>query len=202
MQVSRRRHQQLAPAPLHDLAGGALGPGAEHTVSPASTVPSDEKTTAAAGDEKAVFTAAASADNDSSVGGLPTEEERRSLRHVGDPLPKSAFLVAVVELCERFTYYGASGLFQNYVQRPLDGSEGRGALGLGHKGATGLATFFQFWCYGACRLRPQVYFPCGRESNKTAARICLDGTEKLTPCCPAVTPILGASSRTSTSANI
>jgi hypothetical protein len=34
------------------------------------------------------------------------------------------------------------------VKKPLDGSEGRGALGMGHKGATGLTTFFQFWCYG------------------------------------------------------
>jgi POT family proton-dependent oligopeptide transporter len=42
-----------------------------------------------------------------------------------------------------------SGLFQNYVQRPLDGSQGRGALGMGHQGATGLTTFFQFWCYGS-----------------------------------------------------
>ena len=81
-------------------------------------------------------------------GAYPTEEEKRTLLHVGEPLPKSAFLVAIVELCERFTYYGASGLFQNYIQRPLDGSEGRGALGMGHQGATGLSTFFQFWCYG------------------------------------------------------
>ncbi|OCL03552.1 putative MFS peptide transporter Ptr2 [Glonium stellatum] len=80
-------------------------------------------------------------------GELPTEEEKRALRHIGDPLPKAAFLVAIVELCERFTYYGVQGLFQNYIQRPLDGSQGRGALGMGHKGATGLGTFFQFWCY-------------------------------------------------------
>lgn len=79
---------------------------------------------------------------------VPTAEEKRTLRRIGDPLPKAAFLVAIVELCERFTYYGASGLFQNYIQRPLDGSEGRGALGMGHQGATGLSTFFQFWCYG------------------------------------------------------
>ncbi|KAF2464029.1 di/tri peptide transporter 2 [Lindgomyces ingoldianus] len=86
-------------------------------------------------------------DEDQLGGERPTEEEKRTLRHVGEPLPKAAFLVAIVELCERFTYYGASGIFQNYVQRPLDGSEGRGALGMGHKGATGLTTFFQFWCY-------------------------------------------------------
>ena len=83
----------------------------------------------------------------------PTEEEKKTLRHIGEPLPKAAFLVAIVELCERFTYYGASGIFQNYVQRPLDGSLGRGALGMGHQGATGLTTFFQFWCYGTFRLK-------------------------------------------------
>ncbi|GES65298.1 PTR2-domain-containing protein [Aspergillus terreus] len=77
----------------------------------------------------------------------PNAEEARTLRHVAENLPVSAWLVAMVELCERFTYYGMSGLFQNYVNLPLDGSEGRGALGMGHQGATGLTTFFQFWCY-------------------------------------------------------
>ncbi|KAI5287472.1 hypothetical protein KEM54_005979 [Ascosphaera aggregata] len=76
----------------------------------------------------------------------PTDYEKRTLVHVGERLPLSAFLVAIVELCERFTYYGMQGLFQNYIQRPLDGPE-RGALGMGHQGATGLTTFFQFWCY-------------------------------------------------------
>lgn len=59
----------------------------------------------------------------------PTESEKLNLRHVGENLPLSAWLVAVVELCERFTYYGMNGLFQNYIQRPFDGSEGVGALG-------------------------------------------------------------------------
>ncbi|KAJ6151707.1 hypothetical protein N7470_006835 [Penicillium chermesinum] len=77
----------------------------------------------------------------------PTDDEKRALRHVAENLPASAWLVAIVELCERFTYYGMSGLFQNYIQRPLDGSQGRGALGMDHQGATGLNTFFQFWCY-------------------------------------------------------
>ncbi|KAF2835277.1 putative MFS peptide transporter Ptr2 [Patellaria atrata CBS 101060] len=80
-------------------------------------------------------------------GDYPTEAEKKTLRHVGESLPWSAFLVAFVEFCERFTYYGVSGLFQNYIQRPFDGSLGRGALGMGHQGATGLSTFFQFWCY-------------------------------------------------------
>lgn len=78
----------------------------------------------------------------------PNDDEKRILRHVAENLPISAWLVAVVELCERFTYYGMSGMFQNYIERPLDGSQGRGALGMDHQGATGLSTFFQFWCYG------------------------------------------------------
>lgn len=63
-------------------------------------------------------------------GNEPTEEELRTLKHVAESLPISAWLVAVVELCERFSYYGMQGLFQNYIQRPLDGSLGRGALGM------------------------------------------------------------------------
>lgn len=48
------------------------------------------------------------------------------------------WLVAIVEFCERFTYYGLAALLQNYIQRPLDGSMGRGALGMGQQGATGM----------------------------------------------------------------
>jgi POT family proton-dependent oligopeptide transporter len=39
------------------------------------------------------------------------------------------WLVAVVELCERFTYYGMQGLFQNYVSHAKDGSDGSAGLG-------------------------------------------------------------------------
>ena len=42
----------------------------------------------------------------------PTEQEKLTLRRVADKLPKSAWLVAVIELCERFAYYGLSGPFQ------------------------------------------------------------------------------------------
>jgi len=78
----------------------------------------------------------------------PTGEERLTLRHVADKLPKAAYLVAVVELCERFAYYGLSGPFQNYMQNPYHDPSGvPGAIGLGQKGATGLSNFFQFWCY-------------------------------------------------------
>lgn len=49
-------------------------------------------------------------------GDEPTEEEIHTLRHVSDSLPWSAFLVAAVELCERFAWYGLTGPFQNYIQ--------------------------------------------------------------------------------------
>ncbi|KAF2103817.1 PTR2-domain-containing protein [Rhizodiscina lignyota] len=108
----------------------------------------------ATGDHELQETASATADVADEKAALetpdgeePTEHENRHLRHVSEKFPLAIFLVAFIELCERFTYYGISGLFQNYAQRPLDGSEGRGALGMGHQGATGLTTFFQFWCY-------------------------------------------------------
>ncbi|TVY37724.1 Peptide transporter [Lachnellula occidentalis] len=77
----------------------------------------------------------------------PTEHEKVVLRRIGESLPVAAWLVAIVELSERFTYYGCQGLFQNYIQKPLDGSLGRGALGQGHQTATALTTFFSLWCY-------------------------------------------------------
>ena len=63
----------------------------------------------------------------------PTEEERATLRHVADKIPWSAFLVAIIELAERFTYYGLSGPFQNYIQNkyhPHDHSKPAGAIGM------------------------------------------------------------------------
>lgn len=76
----------------------------------------------------------------------PTEEEKKSLRKVADHLPWAIFIVCIVELCERFTYYGLSGPFQNYIENKYGGSL-PGAIGLGQTGATGLTNFFQFWCY-------------------------------------------------------
>ena len=85
---------------------------------------------------------------DGADGDVPNEIQRKTLRRMGDSMPAATWLVAVIELCERFTYYGCQGLFQNYIQKPYKGTLGQGALGLGHRGATGLNTFFQFWCYG------------------------------------------------------
>lgn len=69
-------------------------------------------------------------------GDEPTDEEKQTLRKVSDKLPWSAFLVCVVELCERFTYYGLSGPFQNYIENSYGGGL-PGAIGLGQTGATG-----------------------------------------------------------------
>ncbi|GLB40829.1 putative POT family protein [Lyophyllum shimeji] len=87
---------------------------------------------------------------------FPTEEERKTLRRVADTIPWNAYLIAFVELAERFSYYGSSVVFTNFVQQKLppgshtgagfaDGQSG--ALGLGQRASTGLTTFYQFWCY-------------------------------------------------------
>jgi len=87
---------------------------------------------------------------------IPTDEERDTLRRVPDKIPWAAYLIATVELAERFSFYGSSVVFTNFIQRPLPpgsrtGSAGlngqAGALGLGQRASTGLTTFFQFWCY-------------------------------------------------------
>jgi POT family proton-dependent oligopeptide transporter len=48
----------------------------------------------------------------------PTEQDWAELRETADTIPKAALLVILIEFCERFTYYGLSGPFQNYVQFP------------------------------------------------------------------------------------
>ncbi|KAM5355062.1 hypothetical protein ACJ41O_001708 [Fusarium nematophilum] len=84
---------------------------------------------------------------DSAEGEEPNDHERQTLRRVGENLPASAFLIAVVELTERFTYYGSQGIFQNYINNSPTGSDGAKGLGMGHQAATGLNLFFQWFCY-------------------------------------------------------
>ena len=86
--------------------------------------------------------------------------------------PEFCSVIAFVELVERFSYYGTTVVFTNFIQQPLpDGSRtgagGRdgqsGALGMGQRASTGklrayrkmtpssrdqftgLTTFNQFW---------------------------------------------------------
>ncbi|KAI5989801.1 POT family-domain-containing protein [Pisolithus orientalis] len=80
---------------------------------------------------------------------FPTEEELFALRRVSDAIPWTAYMIAVVELAERFSV--------NFIQQPLPpnsttgagGLNGQsGALGRGQQMSTGLTTFYQFWSYG------------------------------------------------------
>ncbi|KAG5644425.1 hypothetical protein DXG03_008520 [Asterophora parasitica] len=85
---------------------------------------------------------------------FPTEHELGTLRRVSDSIPWNAYLIASIELAERFSFYGSS--VTNFIQQGLPpGSRTgagfkngqSGALGLGQRASTGLTTFYQFWCY-------------------------------------------------------
>lgn len=88
------------------------------------------------------------------------DAEREKLRRVADSIPIAAFTIVLVEFCERFAFYGLSGVFQNYLQNPLPpGGNGAGApasptdpfpagaLGLGQRTATILNNSFGFLAY-------------------------------------------------------
>ncbi|KAI0266401.1 peptide transporter PTR2A [Gloeopeniophorella convolvens] len=86
----------------------------------------------------------------------PTEEEMDTLRHVPDKINWSAYFIAFVELAERFSFYGSTVVFVNFIQQPLPkgsktGAGGKhgtsGALGQKQQTSTGLTTLNQFWCY-------------------------------------------------------
>jgi len=86
----------------------------------------------------------------------PTEEEYNTLRRVPDKVPFASYLVAFVELGERFSYYGTTVVFTNFIQRPLPpgsktgagGTDGQpGALNLGQRTAFAMTTFNTFWIY-------------------------------------------------------
>ncbi|KAB8231450.1 putative MFS peptide transporter [Aspergillus alliaceus] len=85
----------------------------------------------------------------------PTEEELQTLRRVAGSVRWAAYTIAFVELCERFSYYGTTAVFVNFIQQPLPpnsntgaGHAGQsGALGMGQRVSTGLTTLNVFWCY-------------------------------------------------------
>ncbi|RKF65437.1 Peptide transporter PTR2, partial [Erysiphe neolycopersici] len=85
----------------------------------------------------------------------PTDEELRSLRRVPENIPWGVYSLAFVELCERFSYYGTTVVFTNFIQQDLPpgsktgaGHSGQsGALGLGQQASTGIGMFNQFWIY-------------------------------------------------------
>ncbi|CAF1586119.1 unnamed protein product [Rotaria sp. Silwood1] len=79
----------------------------------------------------------------------PTAEELSTLEHIADRIPLAAWLIVICELCERFAFYGLSGLFQNYIQFPLPTANDTqpGALDRGQQTATALTNFFRFFAY-------------------------------------------------------
>lgn len=78
----------------------------------------------------------------------PTDLEKKTLQRAPDKIPTSGYWVSLIELCERFAYYGLTGPFQNYMQNDYPSSNGiPGALGLGQATASALSSGFSFWCY-------------------------------------------------------
>ena len=93
----------------------------------------------------------------------PTAEELQTLRHVPFKIPVRMWLVVVIEFCERFCYYGVSGLFNNYISNPYgkgvpyNNDDLPGAIGRGSAFASGFQNYWQFWCYGqSFMLRPDT----------------------------------------------
>ncbi|CAG8564844.1 7002_t:CDS:2 [Ambispora leptoticha] len=84
-----------------------------------------------------------STDNETSCTDLKT------LRRIPDDIPPATWYIVLCELCERFTYYGVSGPFQNYIQFPAPKSPGEqsGAIGKGQRTATALSLFFSSFSY-------------------------------------------------------
>ncbi|KAK3641310.1 hypothetical protein LTR56_011338 [Elasticomyces elasticus] len=98
----------------------------------------------------------------------PTQEELRTLRRVGGKIPWQSFTITFIEFAERFSYYGTTALFVNFLQQPRPYNSRTGAivetqacydaigqescvqpggLGQGQQASTGLTTFNQFWAY-------------------------------------------------------
>ncbi|KAJ2829274.1 peptide transporter ptr2, partial [Coemansia furcata] len=67
-----------------------------------------------------------------------TEEDMSTLRRVADKIPTAAYFVVLTEFCERFTYYGITGPFQNYISNGYQVPNSRpGAIDGGQQMATG-----------------------------------------------------------------
>ncbi|CAH6720420.1 peptide transporter Ptr2p [[Candida] jaroonii] len=92
---------------------------------------------------------------------FPTKQESQSLRRILGRAPYQAYLICLVELAERASYYSTTGLLSNFIQRPLpEGSttgapqrgkahenESAGALDMGLQAATALTLLLTFLAY-------------------------------------------------------
>lgn len=89
----------------------------------------------------------------------PTQEEQKHLRRVVGHVPFSSYLICLVELAERGSYYSVTEILTNFIQRPLpEGSrtgaplstslnESAGALGKGLQVASALNLLLTFLAY-------------------------------------------------------
>ncbi|KAF3031585.1 hypothetical protein E8E11_000709 [Didymella keratinophila] len=89
----------------------------------------------------------------------PTEEDWATLRRVYGKVKWMIYVIGIVEMCERFAYYGTTAVFVNFIQQELPtegpfpsagaaGTDGQaGALGMGQQASTGLVQFNQFFSY-------------------------------------------------------
>ncbi|KAL2268712.1 hypothetical protein VTJ83DRAFT_3558 [Remersonia thermophila] len=130
---------------------------------PTNNAPPADEVQAAAQDKDIALAPAASANGDEKVGitadgEAPTEEELQTLRRVPDKINWNIYTIAFIELCERFSYYGTTAVFTNFIQQPkpeysstgasYDINNGQaGALGLGQRTSFALTTFNSFWQY-------------------------------------------------------
>lgn len=48
----------------------------------------------------------------------PTMEEMKTLRRVSGPISWQTMTITFVEFCERFSYYGTTAVFVNFIQQP------------------------------------------------------------------------------------
>lgn len=112
---------------------------------------------------------AVSLTSETTDGGEPTPEELKTLRRISGPINWQMMTITFVEFCERFSYYGTTAVFVNFIQQPrpygsrtgaitsseecirvmgsLSACQQPGGLGQDQRAATGLTTFNQFWAY-------------------------------------------------------
>lgn len=86
----------------------------------------------------------------------PTTEELGTLRHVHGKINWLIYSIGLVEMVERFAYYGTTAVFVNFIAMPLpdgsrtgaSGTHGQaGALGLGQQVSFPVTMFNTFWSY-------------------------------------------------------
>lgn len=76
----------------------------------------------------------------------PTAEEYETLTRVGSNLPLGCWLASLIGFTERFSYYGVSNLFQNYMQNAPNETPA-GMLDLKSSVATSISFAWTFWVY-------------------------------------------------------